>query len=279
MNINSSNLQKTTNNKSGTLYLLPAPLIPYSIENWEPSLLKRSIPHSQLAVMEKIDHFIVESEHNAQRLLSRILSLEHMARISVSLLNEHSTSEDLEMPLAKLNTGLNCGMLPDAGMPCIADPGAALVAEAHRRLIRVVPIGTDSSIILALAASGLNGQKFRFMGYLPVEPAKMESMLASEGRAALRDGEARIFIETPYRNERTREACVRILPKELTLVFAANLGSDSPLIHVMPVSHWREFPASLPEIPAVFCFGISARLDDIRKNTVAHSMKQLPRKK
>lgn len=273
-----SHLEKASD--TGKLYLIPAPLIPYTVENWQPFRLRMLIPSSNLLLLERIEHFIVESEHNARRLLSRLLSPERMEHIGFSILNEHSSEADIAAPLALLQSGRDCAILPDAGMPCIADPGAALVAEAHRHSIPVIPVGTDSSIILGLAASGLDGQHFRFLGYLPVDSAKMESLLASEAKSAIADRAARIFIETPYRNERTLEVCKKILPDSLTMVFAANLGTFTPCILAMPLPEWKRQKHPIPQVPAVFCFGIPAKLEtrhDRRK--VGPAKKRLPRKK
>lgn len=273
-----SHLEKASS--TGKLYLIPAPLIPYSVEDWEPARLKMTIPAANLLLLERIGHFVVESEHNARRLLSRLLSPERMEVISFSVLNEHSTEADIAAPIALLRSGHDCAILPDAGMPCIADPGAALVAQAHCHNIPVIPVGTDSSIILALAASGLNGQRFHFLGYLPVESDNMESLLASESRHAIADRAARIFIETPYRNERTLEVCTKMLPESMTMVFAANLGTLAPCILAMPVAEWKRGTHRIPQVPAVFCFGIPATLETMHDRKKAEqAKKRLSRKK
>ncbi len=246
----------------GRLFLIPTPLAPYSPHAWEPQRLRDMIAPHILERLRHISFYVVESEKSATRFLSRLLPQESFDRIRMVLLDEHSTARDLEAPLAALKEGTDCAILSEAGLPCIADPGAALVAAAHRENIRVVPLGTDSSLLLALAASGLNGQQFNFLGYLPVQDDTLRKKLASEGIAALRDGAARIFIETPYRNARVLEACKESLPEKLHLCCAAGLGTEEPIVISMPVSMWRSNDSAAPQEPAVFCFGLPAMLEE-----------------
>lgn len=249
-----------TSGSKGRLFLIPTPLAPYSPQSWEPQRVLGMIAPGIFERLNRISLYVVESEKSATRFLSRILLPEQFARISFLPLNEHSTGHDLEAPLAALKEGNDCAILSEAGLPCIADPGAALVAAAHRENIRVVPLGSDSSLLMALAASGLNGQEFSFLGYLPVRDEELRKRLASEGTAALRDGTARIFIETPYRNAKTIEACRESLPEKLHLCCAAGLGTEEPTVISMPVSMWRSNASAAPEQPAVFCFGLPSRL-------------------
>jgi Predicted methyltransferases len=246
----------------GRLFLIPTPLAPYSPRAWEPQRLRDMIAPHILERLRHISLYVVESEKSAIRFLSRLLPQESFDRIRMVLLDEHSTARDLEAPLAALKEGTDCAILSEAGMPCIADPGAALVTAAHRENIRVVPLGTDSSLLLALAASGLNGQQFSFLGYLPVQDDTLRRKLASEGITALRDGAARIFIETPYRNARVLEACKESLPEKLHLCCAAGLGTEEPTVISMPVSMWRSNDSATPQEPAVFCFGLPAMLEE-----------------
>jgi len=246
--------------KTGTLYLIPTPLIPYSPEAWEPDLLRASMPAQTAERLGEITHFVVESEKSAARFLSRMLSPERYSSTVFYPLDEHSSARDLDAPLAALLQGRDCAVLSEAGMPCVADPGAALVAAAHRAGIRVFPMGNDSSIIMALAASGLNGQSFIFLGYLPRGGEALHRKLAIEGNASLRDGASRIFIETPYRNSKTLRECVAALPDTAHLCVAGNLGTDAPLVRSAPISAWKKESLEVPEIPAVFCFGAPATL-------------------
>jgi len=253
---------------NGILYLIPTPLTPYSQALWEPGRIRNRIAPAIIDCLQNINYFVVESEKTATRFLSRILSAERFAGISFFLLDEHSTQEDLELPLGILQKGKNCAILSEAGLPCIADPGAALVAAAHRYRIPVIPMGGESSILLALSASGLNGQNFCFLGYLPIEQNAFRAFLSAKAEDAIHDHAARIFIETPYRNERTLHACLSVLPETLQLCFAGALGTDSPCIISKTVAEWKIASQMLPEIPAVFCFGMSMILPqrETRKN-------------
>lgn len=246
--------------RRGRLFLVPTPLAPYSPQNWEPQRLCGMMAPNILERLSHISLYVVESEKSATRFLSRVLPQDNFARVCFLLLNEHSTAHDLEAPLAALKEGTDCAILSEAGLPCIADPGAALVAAAHRENIKVVPLGNDSSLLMALAASGLNGQQFSFLGYLPVRDEELRKRLVSEGVAALRDGAARIFIETPYRNARALEACRETLPETLHLCCASGLGTEEPTVLSMPVSRWKAEPLAAAQTPAVFCFGLPARL-------------------
>lgn len=246
--------------KAGTLYLIPAPLIPYSTESWEPARLLDTFPPNTLKILRRVTHYVVESEKSASRLLSRLQTPEHYSHTVFFPLDEHSSRTDLEAPLAALAQGVDCAILSEAGMPCIADPGGALVAAAHCANIHVLPVGSDSSILMALAASGLNGQSFSFLGYLPINGEMLRKQLSSEGAASLRDKGSRIFIETPYRNSKTMAECIAALPDELHLCFAGNLGTEAPIIVSKTVSMWKKYGITLPETPAVFCFGVPAAL-------------------
>lgn len=263
-------------NKKGTLFLVPTPLTPYSPQTWEPEKILGTIPSRTLERLLNISYYVVESEKSATRFLSRIMTPQVFAKISFLPLDEHSTESALQAPLTVLKSGNDCAILSDAGLPCIADPGAALVAAVHRENIPVIPLGNDSSLLMALAASGLNGQKFSFLGYLPVGEEERKSALISEGSASLYDGAARIFIETPYRNAKTIEACKAFLPGEVHLCFAAGLGTDGPFITSMPIVQWKNYrlPVTTDQ-PAVFCFGLPAALKKENKSrtTKVHSTK------
>ncbi|HPW46367.1 MAG TPA: SAM-dependent methyltransferase [Rectinema sp.] len=249
-----------TEKSSGTLYLIPAPLWPYSPENWMPCQLMNMIAPNVLALMRKVPYFVVESQKTAERLLSRLLSPEQFSKVHFFILSEHSEAQDLKAPIDALKSGYDCAILSEAGLPCIADPGAALVSLAHEERLRVIPIGGDSSLLLALAASGLNGQRFCFLGYMPIQSEELKKELAREGKAAMHDEAARIFIETPYRNAKTLKACIEALPENIYLCVAYDLGTNQPLIRSMSVASWRKEAFILPEQPAVFCFGLPMNL-------------------
>jgi 16S rRNA (cytidine1402-2'-O)-methyltransferase len=247
--------------KTGRLYLLPAPLRSFSDAQWSKESVSAELPAEALRLFSVLDSFIVESERSAARLLSRFRDKEGMERLRLLLLNEHSVASELPGLLEPLRSGEDCGLLSEAGMPCIADPGAALVAEAQALGVEVVPIPGPSSLLLALAASGLSGQSFTFLGYLPAERAARKARLERLAADFRKDGLTRIFIETPYRNDALLSDCVAVLPESAWLAIAADIGGDRQLIRSRPIGAWRASPLpAIGKLPAVFLFGKRAPL-------------------
>ena len=247
--------------KQGRLYLLPAPLRSFSDALWSKESVSAELPAEALRLFSVLDTFVVESERSATRLLSRFKDTEEMKALKLLILDEHSEETDLPGLLAHLLTGEDCGLLSEAGMPCIADPGAALVAEAHSRGIEVIPISGPSSILLALAASGLSAQSFIFLGYLPAERGARRARLGQLSSAFQKDRLTRIFIEAPYRNDALLVDCVSVLPESAWLAVAADLGGDRHSISSRPLEKWKAEPLTLiGKIPAVFLFGERAPL-------------------
>lgn len=246
----------------GKLYLLPAPLRGFDELKWSADSVAAELPARALSLMGSLRSFIVESERSALRLLSRFKSPGDLAAASFHVLDEHGAKEGMEALMAPLLDGQDCGLLSEAGMPCVADPGAALVAAAHIRGIEVVPVSGPSSILLALSASGLSGQRFSFLGYLPAPSRERRASLQSLGRECQQDRTTRICIETPYRNDALLADAIALLPPTAWLSVAADIGSESQTIVSKPVGAWREEgPGSIGKRPAVFLFGYPA---DIR---------------
>ncbi len=255
----------------GTLYLLPAPLKPQSDKGWSDQDIAAEIPGAALARMRLLSDFAVESERSARRLLARVIGSEALAAASLTVLDEHSGTDIVESLMEVLRAGRDLGILSEAGIPCVADPGAALVLRAHKEGIAVRPLSGPSSLLLALAASGLDGQRFMFLGYLPAETAARAAALAAEARAFARDGITRMFIETPYRNDAMLSACLADLPGHLLLCVASDLAGPAERIATMSVAGWKKeqarsdssgsAPAPLVgKVPAVFLFGKRAEL-------------------
>jgi 16S rRNA (cytidine1402-2'-O)-methyltransferase len=237
----------------GRLYLIPNLLDPASP-------IESALPAGAIARIRLLRRFVVEGEKAAWRLLSRILDAEAAAQVLMERLDEHSLPGDLPALLAPLEAGEDIGLVSEAGMPCVADPGAALAALAHDRGFEVVPLVGPSSILLALAASGLDGQRFSFLGYLPQDPAGRRSALASMDRGIRADGATRVFIETPYRNARLLEDCLAVLSPGIRLCVAASLCGPAERIRSEPVSEWRKEPWPLAKEPAIFLAGTAAGL-------------------
>jgi 16S rRNA (cytidine1402-2'-O)-methyltransferase len=237
--------------RRGILYLIPNLL---DVE----SLPEAILPAQAIDRVRRLRRFVVEGEKAAWRLLSRILDAEGASAVLMDRLDEHTPPEALNALLAPLETGEDVGLISEAGMPCVADPGAALAALAHDRGFGVVPLIGPSSILLALAASGLDGQRFSFLGYLPQDPSGRRSALASIDRGLRADGSTRIFIETPYRNARLLEDCIAALSPTTRLCVAASLTSPAERIRSASVSAWRAEPWPLGKEPAIFLAGLTA---------------------
>lgn len=270
---NSGDMRGVNVRTSGSLYLLPAPLEPWSPEAWDAARLALSLPGRALSLYAGLSHFVVESERTALRLLSRFRSREAMESLHLQVLDEHSLPEDVPELLAPMLAGEDCGFFSEAGMPCIADPGAALVAAAHAIAVPVVPVSGPSSISLALVASGLDAQRFAFLGYLPQERGARIGAIRSLAAEIARDGMTRIFIETPYRNHSMLSDLAATLSPGLQLCVASDLCGPSERIQSAKVARWKAELAtnagrsvhapllSIPgKVPAVFLIGHPASL-------------------
>jgi len=231
-------------NSLGSLYLIPAPIAEQDpLQILSPEVIE---------VLRSLRHFIVESERTAVRFLSKVLSKESLASASFSVLDEHSIKEDIPRLLKNALSGDNIGLISEAGCPCVADPGSDLVAEAHKRGVRVIPLSGPSSILMALMASGFTGQKFLFLGYIPAESTVRKTALKQIERDCILDGITRIFIEAPYRSRAILDDALKILDGNTHLCIAASLGSLSERVRSGPISLWRETPFDLGKEPAVF---------------------------
>lgn len=240
----------------GKLYLLPAPLSPYEAGAWDPATLSLTMPALALSLLASLPSFIVESERTALRLLSRLRGAGEMDTLSLKVLDEHSGPEIIPGLLTDIMTGDDVGFFSEAGLPCVADPGAALVAEAHTRGIKVVPVSGPSSIMLGLIASGLEAQRFTFLGYLPQDKTARRASIQRLASDFRRDGMTRLFIETPYRNDTLLSDLVALLPDEVWLCVAANLCGKDERVESKPIRAWKLAPLSpIGKVPAVFLFG------------------------
>jgi 16S rRNA (cytidine1402-2'-O)-methyltransferase len=230
---------------AGRLYLLPAPL-----SGDTPA--EAVVPAAVLARIRALDHFVVENAKSARGWLARCAHPRPLRELTLVELSEHTPAKDIPGLLDPVAAGTDAGLLSEAGMPAVADPGAALVAAAHARGIAVVPCVGPSSILLALAASGLDGQRFRFAGYLPADAAgRREALLELERRSA-RERETQIFIETPYRNDAMLADIVQGCRPGTRLAVAADLTSAREWVVMDTVAGWKGRAATLGKRPAIF---------------------------
>jgi len=198
----------------------------------------RVIPEKVIGLTRQLRYFIVEDIRSARRFL-RLIDKEFPINDSVFFeLNEHTGESDITNYLEPIFNGSDIGVLSEAGLPGIADPGAGIIAMAHRKRITVTPLSGPSSILLALISSGLNGQNFSFNGYLPVKPAERSAKLRELEKKA-GEGYAQIFMETPYRNQKMLESIIITCHSNTLLCIAADITLPSESIRTMRISEWK----------------------------------------
>lgn len=235
--------------KYGTLYLIPVTL---GDDNFA-ALLPTSLPPDVIKIAQTLEHFVVESEKTARQFLSAIKTAKPVRELTLNLLNEHTQDKYVAALLAPLLKGQDVGLMSDAGCPGVADPGAKLVALAHQKNIKVVPFVGPSSILLSLMASGLNGQQFAFLGYLPVDKQARNLKLQEIEKRSQTHNETQIFIETPYRNQHMLEAILNSCNPNTRLCIASQISLPDELIVTKRVSEWKQ--STLPDLhkkPTVF---------------------------
>jgi len=229
---------------AGSLYLLPNTLGDTPAE--------AVIPAAALHRARSLDYVIAENPKSARAFLKRIGSERPLQRIRIERLDHNSRPADVPALLAPLLAGADAGLLSEAGLPAVADPGAALVRIAHEKGVRVVPLSGPSSLFLALAASGLEGQRFVFHGYLPVKPAELATALKDLERQSRRLSQTQIFIEAPYRNDATLATMLKTLGDDTLLCIATDLTLQSEAVETRRVDAWRGYPPQLEDRPTVF---------------------------
>lgn len=228
----------------GKLYLLPTTLgesdplqvLPISVKN----------------LIEQIDHYIVENEKTARRSIKKLVPEKSQPSLRINLLNKYTEASEFTTFLEPCKRGENVGLLSEAGCPGIADPGAEIVKIAHREGIRVVPIVGPSSILLAMMASGMNGQSFAFNGYLPIDKAERKSEIKTLERLSQEKKQAQVFIETPYRNNKMLEDLIQFLHPSTRVCVACDLTLETEYVVTKPISEWGKTRIDLHKRPAIF---------------------------
>ncbi|HEY2256963.1 MAG TPA: SAM-dependent methyltransferase [Variovorax sp.] len=248
----------------GTLYLVPAPL-DFGCD--EQGSLSDTLPLGTLQRAARLTHWICENAKSARAYLKRIDAIVPLAAPlqaqqiqelprEVHKKGDHAGQFDARPLLAAAREGHDIGLLSEAGMPAVADPGSSVARAAHALGIRVVPLSGPVSLLLALAASGLNGQNFAFVGYLPQEADARVQRIRELEALALRSGQTQLFIETPYRNAALLQALTQTLQHHTRLAVARGLTLASCDVHSDTVKGWRSKPAAADErAPAVFAIG------------------------
>jgi len=233
----------------GKLILIPTPL-----GDDESSLA--TIPEWNKQQIAPIRLFIAERTRTARRWLKKMVPEMDISSLTFAEINEHSGDTDWKNLLKEANVGQDIGLLSEAGCPGIADPGAEVVQKAHEMEISVVPLVGPSSLLLALMASGLNGQNFSFCGYLPVRMPELGKELRRLEQEAIRFRKAQLFIETPYRNQTLFKSCLDILSPDTKLCIAMDVATQDAFIYTTTIKKWKTLPTpDLHKKPTVFIIG------------------------
>jgi 16S rRNA (cytidine1402-2'-O)-methyltransferase len=228
---------------AGNIYLIPVTL-------GGDDFLK-VIPEKVLSLTRLLRYFIVEDIRSARRFL-RLIDKGFPIDATVFLeLNEHTEESEISDYLEPAIKGSDIGVMSEAGLPGIADPGSKIIALAHKKSIKVIPLSGPSSILLALISSGFNGQNFTFNGYLPVKPAEKTAKLKELEKKA-REGYTQIFMETPYRNQKMFESLIMVCNNDTLLCIASDITLPSEYIRSMKISDWKKNIPSLNNKLVVF---------------------------
>ena len=228
----------------GKLYLIPVTLGETQADD--------VLPHTVKRVIGFIDHYIVENEKTARRCIKAILPEKVQSSLHLSTLNKHTDVAAHNEMLKPCFEGIHVGLMSEAGCPGIADPGAAIVELAHEKGIQVVPLVGPSSILLAMMASGMNGQSFTFHGYLPIDKGERKSALKNLEKISSDKDQSQLFIETPYRNNKMLEDLVQTLQPNTHLCIAADITLPSEFIKTHRIADWKKMKVDLDKRPAIF---------------------------
>ncbi len=232
--------------EKGKLYLIPTPI---SGSDFNSTLTKKDVE-----IVSRLKYLIVETPKTARSYLASIELENSIREIEMRVFDEHSDLDNLQELLQPILLGNDIGLMTDAGTPCIADPGEEIVLMCHRLGIEVIPMIGPSSIFLTLMASGLDGEKFTFNGYLPRKPNKrIKSLRYLESRINKKRG-SQIFIEAPYRNQVMYDDILKLSP-ELNLCLGIKVGDKDGKVTTMPISKWKERNVKLDKVPIIFILG------------------------
>ncbi len=231
-------------NNQGKVYLIPT-----TLGDTEPLEV---LPISIKRAVENIDYYVVENEKTARRFIKKIAPRKSQPSLHLELLNKYTEEAAIPTFVNPCFEGKNIGILSEAGAPGIADPGAAVVKVAHEKGIQVVPLVGPSSILLALMASGMNGQNFAFNGYLPIDTRERKSAIKRLEKVSKETSQSQLFIETPYRNDKLLADLSKNLSPDTLLCIACDITLPTEYIVTQRVSEWKQHPLELHKRPAIF---------------------------
>jgi 16S rRNA (cytidine1402-2'-O)-methyltransferase len=229
---------------TGTLYLIPVPLAD--------DAASRSFTPYLVQTINQISEYIVENEKTARKFLKQAGLAIPQNQLIIHDYGKHQRDKDHKEFFAGLMAGKDAGLMSEAGCPGVADPGADIVAEAHKRGIMVVPLVGPSSILLALMASGFNGQSFTFHGYLPIDKAQRSKRIKELESQAERFSQTQLFIETPFRNDQLLDEVLRTCKPNTRLCIAVNLTAANEMVTTRTIAGWKKQQPDLHKQPAIF---------------------------
>ena len=228
----------------GRLFLIPSPL-----GDNDPAEV---IPAGVLSMLPSISTYVVEAVRTARRYLSAAGLKGHVQDLEFHELNEHTTPEEVEALMKLFDDGRDVGLITEAGLPAVADPGAQLVRLCHRHGVEVVPMSGPSSLMLALMASGLNGQSFAFLGYLPAKTEERRQALRSIEKHSSTARQTKIFIQTPYRNDSLLADILSVCRADTEVCIAANITMPDAFIRTKTAGEWKKSVPTIGKRPCVF---------------------------
>jgi len=228
---------------TGTLYLIPTSL--------SKRPLVEELKESDMNIVRTLSYFIVETPKIARSYFKGLGVV--IQNIDMRVLDEHTKQNDIPFLIEPLLQGFSMGLMTDAGCPGVGDPGSLVVRECHKLGIKVVPLVGPSSIILSLMASGLNGQRFRFLGYLPKNPESRRKIIKRIENESIRNNESEIFIEAPYRNKRLFDDLMSVCNANTELAVAVDLTGKNEDIRTMKISEWKMSKnINILDIPSIY---------------------------
>lgn len=228
----------------GKLYLIPTTLGEMNPEDVLPQTIKHSI--------DFINYYIVENEKTARKFIKSVHPEKKQPDLHISVLNKHTEVAEHREFIKPLFSGLNIGLMSEAGCPGVADPGAVIVKLAHEHGIQVIPLVGPSSILLAVMASGMNGQSFAFNGYLPIDKGDKKATLKQFERISFEKNQSQLFIETPYRNNKLIEDILATLQPNTNLCIACDITLPTEFIRTLAVKDWKKVKIDLDKRPCIF---------------------------
>jgi len=228
----------------GKLYLIPTTLG----EN-EPLEV---MPYSVKTIVELLDHYVVENEKSARRFIKKITPKKVQSSLVMMKLDKYANEIETQSYLDFCDQGVSVGLLSEAGVPAVADPGASIVKLAHEKGIQVVPLVGPSSILMALMASGGNGQNFAFNGYLPIDNSERKKGIKALEKLSIDKNQSQIFIETPYRNQKMFTDLKSVLSPGTLLCIAIDISLPNEYIKTFTIAHWKKQSPDLHKRPAIF---------------------------